>query len=96
MIAPGGWQQAHRSAGPLMDIVVPSYESDRSDHENTRATGFLATEPEEYAAAMATVLTLPEATKGRMRAQGRSHASECFSEELFDRRFRACIEPLLR
>ena len=32
----------------------------------------------------------------RMRAQGRSHASECFSEELFDRRFRACIEPLLR
>jgi alpha-1,2-mannosyltransferase len=96
MQAAGAIPIAHRSAGPLMDIVVPSYESDQSDHDNTRATGFLATEPEEYAAAMATVLTLPEATKGRMRAQGRSHASECFSEELFDRRFRACIEPLLR
>lgn len=95
MQAAGTIPIAHRSAGPLMDIVVPSFDLNKKDGENTNATGFLATEPEEYAAAMAKVLTLPETTKGRIRMQARSHASERFSEELFDRRFRACLVPLL-
>lgn len=41
---------AHRSGGPLADIIEPS---------PTAQTGYLATEPDEYARAILEIIALP-------------------------------------
>ena len=90
MQAAGTIPIAHNSAGPKLDIIVPSFDKDAKDG-NDGATGFLATEPEEYAEAIANIFKLSQAKKSKIRANARSHSSERFSEELFEERFRACV-----
>lgn len=60
---------AHNSAGPRMDIV-------------TADTGFLCETPEEYSAAMETVLGMDEGRRLEMAALGRTRAAS-FAQEKF-------------
>ena len=94
MQAAGAIPIAHNSAGPQMDIVVPSFQTG-AKVGNDSATGFLAVEPEEYAEAMANVFSLSPAKKSKIRTNARSHASERFSEELFEKKFRDCMSLVL-
>ena len=94
MQAAGAIPIAHNSAGPQMDIVVPSFQTG-AKVGNDSATGFLAVEPGEYAEAMANVFSLSPAKKSKIRTNARSHASERFSEELFEKKFRDCMSLVL-
>ena len=97
MQAAGAIPIAHRSAGPKMDIVVPSYNYyENGDSSSRNATGFLAGNAVEYAEAMSKVFMLSETEKTKIRQNGRRHASECFSEELFCKRFVECLQPILK
>ncbi|EGN97922.1 glycosyltransferase family 4 protein [Serpula lacrymans var. lacrymans S7.3] len=66
----------HASGGPLNDIVVPF---------NGEPTGYHATSPETFAAAMESVLTLPAAEEVKLRERARRWAVEKFSEEEFEK-----------
>ena len=80
-----------------MDIVVPSYNYyENGGSSNRNATGFLAGNAVEYAEAMSKVFLLSESEKTKIRQNGRRHASECFSEELFCNRFVECLQPILK
>lgn len=98
MQAAGAIPIAHRSAGPKMDIVVPSYNymMKDGDDNNKLATGFLAETASEYAAAMESIFSMSETEKTCIRKNGRKHASEHFSEELFCNRFILCLKPILK
>ena len=92
---------AHDSAGPRMDIVVPS---------GGVATGLLAETPEEYADAMAYVLGLDDVgaksihwckwkegetwTTEEMRVAGRA-SSQRFSEECFKNQFKVHVRKVV-
>ena len=97
MQAAGAIPIAHRSAGPKMDIVVPSYNYKTDEAtSNKLATGFLAEKASEYAAAMESIFSMSEENKSRIRKNGRKHASECFSEDLFCNRFVQCLGTILK
>jgi alpha-1,2-mannosyltransferase len=72
LMAAGVVPVAHNSGGPKQDIVVP-FEG--------QATGFLATQPEEYADCMAKILLHPDETE-KMQIAGRKSANR-FSDEEF-------------
>ncbi|KAL5224531.1 hypothetical protein ABZP36_011170 [Zizania latifolia] len=72
-MAAGAIPIAHKSAGPMMDIVL-----DEDGHQ----TGFLASEKEEYAEAILKVLRMPEAERQEMAAAARKRAQR-FSEQRF-------------
>lgn len=90
---------AHPSAGPLLDILVPS----SSPSHGTGPTGFLAssspppspsspsssTDPEPphlaFAASLAHILALPESEQDAVRARARESAQARFGVDAFER-----------
>ncbi|XP_069691502.1 GDP-Man:Man(3)GlcNAc(2)-PP-Dol alpha-1,2-mannosyltransferase [Periplaneta americana] len=76
---------AHRSGGPLMDIVVES--------EGSR-NGFLAADETEYAQAIATILKLSPRTKKVIRDAARASVDR-FSVDEFEKGFLRAVDPFL-
>lgn len=76
---------AHKSAGPLLDIVVPD--------ENGNKTGFLASTPEEYADCLYEILEMKEEDLVKLRTCARNHVQKKFSLEVFEQGF---MDSLLR
>ncbi|KAG1810830.1 mannosyltransferase [Suillus subaureus] len=64
----------HASGGPLHDIVVPL---------DGEATGFHALDPQSFANAMHTVLSMDESEEQAMRVRARTWAISAFAEERF-------------
>ncbi|KAG7304678.1 hypothetical protein JYU34_010024 [Plutella xylostella] len=77
---------AHRSGGPLCDIVEPSPPS---------RTGFLAAEPEEYARAILEVIALGAEDRQRIVEAARASVDR-FSTSEFEKAFMRSIEPLMK
>ncbi|KAG6448510.1 hypothetical protein O3G_MSEX005520 [Manduca sexta] len=77
---------AHRSGGPLADIVETS---------ETSRTGFLAAEPDEYARAILEVIALPTDERKRIIEAARASVDR-FSEKEFEKSFLRAVEPLMR
>ncbi|XP_006664685.2 GDP-Man:Man(3)GlcNAc(2)-PP-Dol alpha-1,2-mannosyltransferase [Oryza brachyantha] len=84
-MAAGAIPIAHKSAGPMMDIVLD---------EDSHQTGFLASEKEEYAEAIVKVLRMPEAERQEMAAVARKRAQR-FSEQRFHEDFTDAVRPIL-
>jgi len=70
---------AHKSAGPLLDIVVPD--------EDGNKTGFLASTVEEYASCLYEILEMSEDDIVRLRTCARNHVQKKFSIEKFEQGF---------
>uniref|UniRef100_A0A8C5L6Y8 GDP-Man:Man(3)GlcNAc(2)-PP-Dol alpha-1,2-mannosyltransferase n=1 Tax=Jaculus jaculus TaxID=51337 RepID=A0A8C5L6Y8_JACJA len=77
---------AHDSGGPKLDIVVP--------HEGGR-TGFLAESEEEYAEAMAHILSLTAGERLQVRRNARASVSR-FSDQEFEVTFLSSVEKLFK
>ncbi|KAK3140095.1 hypothetical protein QOZ80_5AG0395740 [Eleusine coracana subsp. coracana] len=84
-MAAGAIPIAHKSAGPMMDIVL-----DEDGHQ----TGFLASEMEEYTEAIIKVLGMPEPERQEMAAAARKRAQR-FSEQRFYEDFTEAVRPIL-
>ncbi|CAG8483898.1 8426_t:CDS:2 [Ambispora leptoticha] len=77
---------AHNSGGPKMDIVV--------DH-NGYKTGFLATDPQTYADAIYTILSLSPDEYNTIRVNARNHVVNKFSVSVFEEKVSALLRELL-
>lgn len=77
---------AHRSGGPLLDIIETS--------EGSRL-GFLAQSADEYAHMIKFILSLPEADVTEIRERSRASV-ERFSNKKFEDEFLRSIDPLLK
>ncbi|KAF9598324.1 hypothetical protein IFM89_026613 [Coptis chinensis] len=77
-MAAGAIPIAHNSAGPKMDIVL---------EEDGHQTGFLASDPDEYANAILQILRMPHIERLEMPAD--------FSEQRFYQDFKIAICPIL-
>ena len=86
-MAAGAIPLAHRSAGPLMDIVV--------EWEGT-PTGFLATTAVEYASALDEIFQMSVEERFLMGARARAAVRKRFSEETFGKRFLCETEALFK
>ncbi|KAF7063765.1 hypothetical protein CFC21_070256 [Triticum aestivum] len=84
-MAAGAIPIAHKSAGPMMDIVL---------EEDSRQTGFLASRKEEFAEAILKVLRMPEPERREMAAAARKRAQR-FSEQKFHEDFTNAVRPVL-
>uniref|UniRef100_A0A0E0F791 GDP-Man:Man(3)GlcNAc(2)-PP-Dol alpha-1,2-mannosyltransferase n=1 Tax=Oryza meridionalis TaxID=40149 RepID=A0A0E0F791_9ORYZ len=84
-MAAGAIPIAHKSAGPMMDIVLD---------EDGQQTGFLASKKEEYAEAIVKVLRMPEAERHEMATAARKRAQR-FSEQRFHEDFTDVVRPIL-
>ncbi|KAL6847293.1 hypothetical protein ACP4OV_023146 [Aristida adscensionis] len=84
-MAAGAIPIAHKSAGPMMDIVL-----DEDGHQ----TGFLASEKEEYTEAIIKVLRMPESERQEIAAAARKRAQR-FSEQRFHEDFTEAVRPIL-
>lgn len=76
---------AHRSGGPMLDIVVP-FEGCQ--------TGFLAENEDTYAEAIERILALPPAVRLQIRHNARQSVAR-FSDQEFGVSFIAAMEPLM-
>ncbi|KAF9597991.1 hypothetical protein IFM89_023476 [Coptis chinensis] len=76
-MAAGAIPIAHNSAGPKMDIVL---------EEDGHQTGFLASDPDEYANAILQILRMPHIERLEMPAD--------FSEQRFYQDFKIAICPI--
>jgi alpha-1,2-mannosyltransferase len=70
---------SNKSAGPLLDIVVPD--------EDGNKTGFLASTVEEYADCLNEILEMSEEDLVKMRTCARNHVQKKFSIEKFEQGF---------
>ncbi|XP_021926373.1 GDP-Man:Man(3)GlcNAc(2)-PP-Dol alpha-1,2-mannosyltransferase isoform X2 [Zootermopsis nevadensis] len=77
---------AHRSGGPLMDIIMES--------EGSR-NGFLAEDETEYAQAIATILKLSSQTRKQIQDAARASVDR-FSVEEFEKGFLRAMDPFFR
>ncbi|KAF8776738.1 hypothetical protein HU200_003473 [Digitaria exilis] len=84
-MAAGAIPIAHKSAGPMMDIVL-----DEDGHQ----TGFLASEKEEFADAIIKVLRMSEQARQEMAAASRKRAQR-FSGQRFHEDFTEAVRPIL-
>lgn len=75
---------AHRSGGPLLDIVVP--------YENS-LTGFLASTEEEYAETMVEIFKMSPTERLKIQENARNSVQR-FSDQMFERSFLTVTEPL--
>eukprot|EP00727_Mastigamoeba_balamuthi_P010425 m51a1_g6004 hypothetical protein (476) ;mRNA; f:32358-33970 len=91
-MANGAVPVAHRSAGPLQDIVVPAADPS-AEAAPAGAVGFLAESVQEYAEAMHRLL-VDEQLRAAMAALGRKRAQQ-FSVEAFKQAFVDNMDPLL-
>ena len=85
-MASGAIPIAHDSAGPRMDIVVGEGPG--------REVGFLATSEEDFAAAIANALRMPDDERDEMATRARRR-TERFGEETFRRGLRETLAPIL-
>ncbi|KAM9328269.1 GDP-Man:Man(3)GlcNAc(2)-PP-Dol alpha-1,2-mannosyltransferase-like [Pholidichthys leucotaenia] len=76
---------AHKSGGPKLDIVIP-FEGGQ--------TGFLAEDEDGYVEAIESILTMPPASRLRIRQNARQSVAR-FSDQEFDACFLAAMEPLM-
>jgi len=76
---------SNKSAGPLLDIVVPD--------ENGNKTGFLASSTEEYADCLYEILEMKEEDIIKIRTCGRNHVLNKFSIDKFEQGF---VDGLLK
>ena len=84
MMAAGLLTIAHRSGGPLMDIIV----------EDTGArNGFLAITPQEYAAHIAYILNMSEEAREGVRSRAAA-STNMFSTSQFERGWVRATDPL--
>jgi len=84
MMAAGLLTIAHRSGGPLMDIVV---------EESGARSGFLAVTAQEYAAHMAYILSLGEEGREAVRARAAA-SSQRFTSQQFQAGWIRATDPL--
>ncbi|RCV19246.1 hypothetical protein SETIT_3G368900v2 [Setaria italica] len=84
-MAAGAIPIAHKSAGPMMDIVLD---------EDGHRTGFLASEKEEFADAIIKVLRMSEQERQEMAAASRKRAQR-FSGQRFHEDFTEAVRPIL-
>ena len=86
MLAAGLAVVAHRSGGPLRDII------------DDGRTGLLAVTDQEYASALASLLLHPGAEEHRaaIAAAGRQSVATRFSEEAFGEAVCAALQPAVR
>lgn len=84
MMAAGLLTIAHRSGGPLMDIVV---------EDQGARNGFLAVTAQEYAAHIAYVLSLSEEGREQVRARARA-STDMFSNKGFEAGWVRATDPL--
>lgn len=84
-MAAGAIVLAHRSGGPLLDIVVP-YEGS--------PTGFLADDVATYTDAMERILAMPPATRLEIRRNARRSVAR-FSDQEFEASFLSAIESVM-
>lgn len=77
---------AHKSGGPLLDIIEES---------DTSRNGFLAEDDTEYAQAIAIILVMSENVRHRIREAARSSTSR-FSVEEFKYNFMRAVEPVFQ
>lgn len=75
---------AHKSGGPLMDIIIPTNRSN---------TGYLARTVDEYAEALRKVFKDSRKAE-KIRSAARQSALERFSDERFEHEFLAAIQQL--
>ena len=75
---------AHRSGGPLMDIIV---------EDAGARNGFLAVTPQEYAAHIAYILNMGEETREGVRNRATA-SSDMFSTQQFERGWVRATDPL--
>ena len=93
MMAAGLLTIAHDSGGPRSDIVLPERNCSSSSTDSSKATGFLATTAEQYAAAMHRALTMDALEAQAMRHKAQASATR-FSDAAFDQRLEQVL-PLL-
>jgi alpha-1,2-mannosyltransferase len=84
MMAAGLLTVAHRSGGPLMDIMI---------EEAGARNGFLAATPQEYAAHLAYILSMTEEGREGIRERARSSVN-MFSSQQFDSGWIRATDPL--
>ncbi|ODM91836.1 GDP-Man:Man(3)GlcNAc(2)-PP-Dol alpha-1,2-mannosyltransferase [Orchesella cincta] len=84
-MAAGLLMVAHKSGGPLMDIVVDD-EGDRN--------GFLAADEHEYARVIKSILEMSPELQERIRKRARSSVDR-FSDQEFERNFRESLKIVL-
>lgn len=85
-MAAGAIALAHKSGGPLMDIVTPF---------QGQKTGFLASDEASYAAALREIFSLSEEERLRMAKAARESGRDRFSQEAFQEAIAAgMISPL--
>lgn len=84
MMAAGLLTIAHRSGGPLMDIIV---------EDAGARNGFLAVTPQEYAAHIAYILNMGEETREGVRNRATA-SSDMFSTQQFERGWVRATDPL--
>ncbi|KAL4715406.1 hypothetical protein ACJJTC_015177 [Scirpophaga incertulas] len=77
---------AHKSGGPLADIVCTT---------ETSRTGFLAAEPVEYARALLEAIALPKTERADIIARARASVDR-FSTSEFEKAFLRAVEPIMR
>jgi len=83
-MAAGAIVLAHDSGGPKLDIVV--------DHDG-QSTGFLASDPDSYAARLKTIFALDSETANRIRHNARESVGR-FSDAQFTETFLNVTECL--
>ena len=86
MMAAGLLVVAHKSGGPLTDIVVV----DNANHQQEQQTGFLASNAEEYANALHEALSMSDAETIALRQRARV-SSNRFSDEVFSTRLQDAL-----
>jgi len=86
MMAAGLLTIAHRSGGPLRDIVI---------EDSGSRNGFLASSAQEYAAHIAFILGMPERGRESIRERARSSV-DMFSSKKFDSSWTRATDPLFQ
>lgn len=84
MMAAGLMTVAHRSGGPLMDIIV---------EETGARNGFLAVNSKEYAAQVAYILSMTEEARETIRSRAKSSVN-MFSSQQFESGWLRAVQPL--
>lgn len=75
---------AHKSGGPMMDIIEES---------DTSRNGFLASDENEYAQQIAVILALSEKALDRIKEAARS-STDRFSTDEFKNNFLRAVQPI--
>nr|CAG4644016.1 EOG090X07J8 [Lepidurus arcticus] len=83
-MAAGVIMVAHKSGGPLMDIVIP---------DGASQNGLLAWDEEEYSSVLHNVLNMTEKERNKLKINARASVSR-FSDEEFEKNFLSGVAPL--